>query len=208
MHNDIFDIVLSRRKDIFDEVLSKRKNGDLLDRINKEIPSSVRQYVKSNKTIIPDIAKIVQSELSKVKVPPQKIVERIIKEIKVEGKKEEYNDRELRKEIKILKEEIDRMREVMTMIGGSGVLGLPSPIGHEGQFLTTDGNQFFWQTVTTVTPPSTGSFLLGEDGSYILLEDGTKVLLEGQSVPPSGSYALAEDGTSILLEDGTKLLLE
>lgn len=144
-----------------------------------------------------EIIEIIKSEINSIPKPkPKKIIKKIIekqiiKEEKVDLSKyaEEKNVSALKKEIDELKDMLERVREILPMLtqgttakGGSGVLGLPTPSGHSGQFLTTDGNQFSWATVTASGGSGTdqikyfgdattdGSWRIGVSGADLLVE--------------------------------------
>lgn len=165
--------------------LSETEELELLE-LEKEkyddSPSSVlTEYVEPEKKPLSEdeIKLLVKAQIDNLPIPKtQKIVERIVEKIEVKEKedKKDYAEKEsvnsLKKEIKDLKKLIDNIQEILPLIGigakgGSGVLGLPSPQDHSGQFLTTDGNAFSWATVTASS--SSDPLYIGDpntDGSW------------------------------------------
>lgn len=124
MSNDLFDDLLGKRRDLFDEIMAKRENGDLFDKLNKEISASVREYVKSHQVKLPDIPAIVKEEVSKIKLPKEKIIERIVEKVKSEPVKVETKiivDKESKDDIEKIKDELSNFERYLSSIGGSGI---------------------------------------------------------------------------------------
>ena len=118
------------------------------------LPNKVLPILTADEIMI-----LVQDQIAKIpKVKPQKVIEKIIeKEVIKEEKKEEKNFadeksvEELKKEVTDLKEMLNKFREILPMMGGSCVIGLPNPQKHEGQVLTVLKNQAEWQNLTSLS---------------------------------------------------------
>lgn len=125
----------------------------------------LKEYVKSEpKGLTADeIISMVADQIKRIpKVAPQRVIERIVeKQIVKEEKKETREFAEsktvddLKNEIedlkKQLKDSMDKVSLSLSMMGGSGVIGLPKPDGNAGKTIQVVNNQ--WVPVT----PSSGS---------------------------------------------------
>lgn len=149
--------------DIFDTIgLEKNEVKDIFDKVSIDPIKLVRDYVKKPKETTKlsddDILDLIRGEILKLPKPePQKIVEKTVEKHIVEKPKEEPEKESYasEKEVEKLKKEIEELKNVIGLFpildarGGSGVIGLPNPAGHGGQFASTDGSQIFWADATT-----------------------------------------------------------
>ena len=167
----------------------------------------LNDYVKPDKSkglTEGDILDLIRNEISQIpKVKPQKVIERIVekqivkeavKDTEKETRKfaEEKSVEDLKKEVTELKDLLEKFKQILPMLGargGSGVLGLPIPTGQSGKFLTTDGNQFSWATVSSNSDPLN----IGDptvDGNWRITVSGTNLSFQRRE---SGTFV--EKGT-------------
>lgn len=108
-----------------------------------------------------DIANMIRSEiqmaLSSLK-PQEKIIEKIIKEVPVDRKvvvkeidEEKTNEivKKFEDALNELNKEKERLRDFMSRIGGSGVIGIPKANGQDGKVLTVVSGKAHWSTPTS-----------------------------------------------------------
>src|SRR5438477_8620661 len=133
MLNDIFDKVKGHNGDVFDRVISKKE-------VKEKFPS------------LPELERIFFELLKKI--PPrtvERVIEKPIQITKVEKQdltsfKNELED--LRKELQTLMDKFERLKEIIPLMGGSGVIGIPNPEGNNGKVLQVVSNQAKWQTAS------------------------------------------------------------
>ena len=134
------------------------RKKEIMERVNKELTPAIRSYVKASfpKSKEPLTSKEITAIVEKIieKNPPksQKVIERIIEKQIIKKEEKPFIDIEARHENERLKQELENLKEVIPFLGakgGSGVMGLPNPQNHSGQFLTTDGNAFSFATVSS-----------------------------------------------------------
>jgi len=171
------DSEVRRRLPNLDDEISKR-----LPDFDVEVAKRIPDYEKLKKDILnnipipsamPDISAIVRQEVSNIKLPERKIIERII-----EKDDKKYADiktiEALKKEIDALKKSLKEFQEILPMLGGSGVIGIPNADGQSGKYLSNDGNKPVWKTVTGGSGGQ-GYNDLGDptvDGSWQIIIDG------------------------------------
>lgn len=151
-------------------------------------PSRIGEYNYQNTRALTEdeILRLINSQIRNIPLR-EKVIERIIEKPGIDLKNKEPN--EYQSKIKELENKIREFEERFDNMGGSGVIGIPSPEGHQGQVLTTDGNQIYWTISTGGT----------DDGDHLVLEDGTGTTTDN---------ILLETGDNILLETGDLLLME
>lgn len=189
---DIFDRITE--SDIFDKI----SKPDIFDSIKLEVitPSKpsvippkviVKPYVKTVPKPLTEseVIDLIKGEVSKIK--PQKIVEKIIEKQIVKEKPKivekivekvipDKRVEELTKKLEELTKQLENIKQVIPMMGhkgGSGVIGVPHPGGHSGQFLTNDGTELKWGNATAGLD---GSVTFGDqdtDGSWRFIVVGT-----------------------------------
>jgi len=167
---DIFDeLDVEEKADIFDEVASTLEAlPDVFDEIQTELESKPKEKKKIFKSFseLPkqeltasDVISMVKSEIEKIPVvPAEKIVEKIIeKQIIKEVEKEKEDDTDYaeasdldavdKKVSKLEKQlkETTRMAESPIIVpGGSGVIGLPSPVNAENKTIIFQNGVIQW----------------------------------------------------------------
>jgi len=119
-----------------------------------------------------------------IKKDDRKLVEQ--KEL-VELKKQTES---LFKKIEELKNELIKTKEILPLLstGGSGVIGIPSPIGKRGMYLTNDGVSAYWSSLSSspiVSPFSISSF---SDGLDSVIEIGTGVWKSAGGISFTAAY--------------------
>ena len=177
---EIFDeAIRARNISILEKAIEQRANIKVFDQAEKDVPSSVRSYVKSKEKPEINFSEIIRQELSKIKptIIQKTIKKEIIQPIETIKETRIKEDVDLRREIEILKKELEMFKQILPL-GGSGVVGLPGMQGHSGQFLTTDGNNPSWSAVSN-GGSSSNPFYFGDpntDGTWRLFNDGTNFL--------------------------------
>ena len=167
---DIFDQVEKESKKE-DSAKSETKSGLTTENIVDLIEGSIkRNKILSSENIID----LVNGAISRIPKPePQKVIERIVekvKEVKVDNKTNiptVLEDKEARKKLEELKTSVSNIEQALPLLGGSGVIGLPTMYGKSGKYLTTDGNNPSWVDVTAST--STYSQYLTATTDYVTL---------------------------------------
>lgn len=151
--------------DIFDQVEKESKKEDSAKLETKSglttenIVDLIEGSIKRNKILSSEnILDLVNGAISRIPKPePQKVIERIVekvKEVKVDGKTNiptVLEDKEARKKLEELKNTVSNIEQALPLLGGSGVIGLPTMSGKSGKYLTTDGNNPSWVDVTAST---------------------------------------------------------
>lgn len=180
------------KQDAFDQI-----EEDVFDQVEKEVPKLVRTYIKKNtigQLTISDVLSIVRDEISKTKPRIiEKTIETKVKEVPAATKEQKDHSKEiseLTSQIAYLKDELNKQKQVLPLIaarGGSGVIGVPNPQGQSGKYLTNDGNQISWGTVSS--SGSTGTTVsIGDpttDGSWQITVSGTDLSFQRRE---SGSW--------------------
>lgn len=107
-----------------------------------------------------DVAHMIKSEIGRALAslkPQEKIIEKI-KEVPVERRvivreidkeKTEEIVKKFNDALSELNKEKDRLRDFMSRIGGSGVIGLPKASGQDGKVLTVVSGKAHWSTPTS-----------------------------------------------------------
>lgn len=162
---DIFD-ELTYTPDLFDEVAAASILPDVFDEVQKEAESKPKEKKKIFKSFseLPkqeltktDVISMVKSEIEKIPViPSEKVVEKIIeKQIIKEVEKEDDTDyaeasdleavnKKLAKLESQLKETTRMAESPIVVPGGSGVIGLPSPVNAEDKTIIFQNGVIQW----------------------------------------------------------------
>lgn len=175
---DVFDEVdqedssIDNIKNVVNDLLSQFDDQQR-KKENRKITEQVKALLKEEIAKIKPVQKVIEKTLEKetvrnVQVPVHvepKIIQappappQIIKEVRVEVQKEKPIDlsgyaesktvNELKTEIADLKLKLKNLAEMLPMIGGSGVIGIPPPEGNPDAYvLTIDSGKAKWKVAT------------------------------------------------------------
>lgn len=154
-NSELLDQLISKKNaGIIDKVIKNKSQGDFLDKLENKFPSIIRTYVKENsKSYLTskEIIDLISSHSEKLKptIIEKTIRKEIVKPIETIREIEKKDDSKLLKQIDDLKNELEKIQTFLTMMGGSGVIGLPSLEGNNGKTLQIVNNQPKWQTTSS-----------------------------------------------------------
>lgn len=140
------DFLSNKKLAPFVKYLRKR---EVLGRVDKELTPAIKSYVKASlpkQLTAEQISELVISQITKH--PPQIIKKTIKQEIikPIETIRETIKeDGKLKKQLDDLKEELNLLRQAF-LVGGSGVIGLPTLEGNNGKILQVVNNRPTWAT--------------------------------------------------------------
>lgn len=143
-----FETYLEKRLSPF---LKYSRKKEVLEKVDKELTPIIKSFVRASLPKIQpsieekQVVKLIKEAISKI--PEVKPAKEVIREIKTIEIKEKSFD-ELRKEIEILKRELEAFKQILPL-GGSGVIGLPNLEGNNGKTLQVINNQPKWQSVAS-----------------------------------------------------------
>lgn len=187
---DVFDEVdqedssIDNIKNVVNDLLSQFDDQQR-KKENRKITEQVKALLKEEIAKIKPVQKVIEKTLEKetvrnVQVPVHvepKIIQappappQIIKEVRVEVQKEKPIDlsgyaenrtvNELKTEIADLKLKLKNLAEMLPMIGGSGVIGIPPPEGNPDAYvLTIDSGKAKWKVATGSGGLTPGTFTI------------------------------------------------
>lgn len=190
-NSDIFNEVISERnRETLKKVFERRQKREVFEKVEKELPTLVRSYVKQQtkkiQTLSPrEITDLVEKAISKLPEPKptEKVIEKtIVKQVeKKDARKyvEESDLKDLKDQIDKLKEKLDGFkRDPDVRIVGNM---LPNYSAEQGTFLKAQGNNLVWAAASSNGGADANPFYIGDsttEGSWRFYNDGTNLLFQ------------------------------